>query len=60
MHISKLLDQYVTVSVTCGDKVLSGTYSIGAYIQAMDNNFAKAMYEFGNAAKVYREYLETL
>ena len=64
-HISNILDQKVTISITfpaadesSEDTVISGTYSVGAYIQAMDNSFAKAMYEFGIAAKAYREYLE--
>ena len=66
MHISEMLGQTVTVSVTVpatdgsADTVLSGTYSIGAYIQATGNTFAKAMFEFGASTKAYREYLETL
>ena len=37
--------------------VITGTYSLKAYINATDNALAKAMYEFGIAAKDYREYL---
>jgi len=66
IHIYDMLDDYVTISITIPASStteaveLTGTYSIGAYIQATDNNLAKAVYEFGVAAKAYREYLETL
>ena len=36
-------------------KTLSATYSIGAYINATDNELAKAFYAFGAAAKNYRD-----
>ena len=39
--------------------VLSGTYSIKAYINATDNTLAKAAYEFGVAVDAYRDYLST-
>ena len=64
MHISEMLDKTITVSVTVpatdggADTVLTGTYSVGAYVQATGNTFAKAMIEFGVAAKEYRAYLE--
>ena len=49
----------ITVSVTESGtpKTETGTYSIGAYINSEDIALAKAMYEFGNAAATYREYL---
>jgi len=51
----------VTVPAAEGEPtVITGTYSVKAYINATDNALAKAMYEFGVAAKAYREYLETL
>ena len=40
--------------------VITGTYSAKAYINATDNTLAKAVYEFGVAAKAYRDYLEAL
>ena len=50
----------ITIPTEEGSTVLEGTYSVGAYIQAMDNDLAKSMYEFGVAAKAYREYIKTL
>jgi len=55
----------ITVTVPAAEEgaeptVITGTYSVKAYINATDNALAKAMYEFGVAAKAYREYLETL
>ena len=40
--------------------VVSGTYSVKAYINNKDSALAKAMYEFGLAAYEYREYLKSL
>ena len=67
MHISEMLGQKVDIEITfpAADEaseptVISGSYSVGAYINEMDNTFAKAMYEFGVSAKAYREYLEAL
>ena len=52
----------ITVTVPAAEEgaeptVITGTYSVKAYINATDNTLAKAMYEFGVAAKAYREYL---
>ena len=52
----------ITVTVPAAEEgaeptVITGTYSVKAYINATDNALAKAMYEFGVAAKAYREYL---
>ena len=51
----------ITVSIPNSEggepTVISGTYSVKAYINATDNTLAKAMYEFGIATKAYRDYL---
>ena len=51
----------ITVTIPEADGVeavnLSGTYSVKAYINATNNTLAKAMYEFGVAAKAYRDFL---
>ena len=57
--VNKAIEITVTIPGEDGDTVVRGTYSVGAYIQATDNDMAKAMYEFGVAAKVYREWLQT-
>ena len=57
------LTQAIKITVTipgadgADDIVVSGTYSLGAYIQAMDNDLAKSVYEFGVAADAYRAEL---
>ena len=52
----------ITVTVPAAEEgaeatVVTGTYSVKAYINATDNTLTKAMYEFGLAAKAYRESL---
>ena len=47
----------IKITVTVGKETFTGTYSAKAYINATDNALAKAMYEFGVAAKAYRDYL---
>jgi len=52
----------ITVTVPAAEEgadptVITGTYSVKAYINSTNNTLAKAMYEFGIAAKAYREYL---
>ena len=62
-RVYDIVDTAIEITVTvpgadgAEDTVLTGVYSLGAYIQAKDNALAKAMYEFGIAAKAYREYL---
>ena len=43
-----------------GTKTVSVTYSAKAYIYGTNDSFTKAMYEFGIAAKAYREWLLTI
>jgi hypothetical protein len=59
-RIYDLVGKAIEITITDGDASVTGTYSVGAYINGTDNALAKAMYEFGVAAKAYREYLETL
>ena len=59
-RVYNIVEKPIEITITMGETVLTGTYSLGAYIQGTDNALAKAMYEFGVAAKAYREYLETL
>lgn len=54
----------ITVTIPAAEEgasatVVSGTYSIKAYINATDNTLAKAAYEFGVAAAAYRDYLSS-
>ena len=55
-----IVDQAIVITITMPNSTLTGTYSVGAYIDGTDNALAKAMYEFGVAAKAYRDYLEVL
>ena len=51
----------IEITVTLpGAEPFVATYSMGAYINATNDTLAKAMYEFGVAAKAYRTYLESL
>ena len=59
--LTKAIKITVTVPATeegAEPTVISGTYSAKAYINATDDTLTKAVYEFGVAAKAYREYLE--
>lgn len=55
--LTRLIRISVTVNENGTQKTVSGTYSIGAYINSEKINLAKAIYEFGTAASTYREYL---
>lgn len=56
--LTGLIKISVTVTEEGTPKTVSGTYSIGAYINSeTDCTLAKAIYEFGMAASTYREYL---
>ena len=59
-RVYDLVGKAIEITITVDGEAITGTYSLGAYIQGTDNALAKAMYEFGAAAKEYREYLETL
>ena len=56
---NKAIEITVTVPAADGGEptVITGTYSVKAYINATDNALTKAMYEFGVAADAYRSFL---
>ena len=61
VRIYDLIENVIDISITLSTgETLTGSYSVGAYIQGTDNDLAKAMYEFGVAARAYRTYLEQL
>ena len=56
---NKAIEITVTIPAADGGEptVITGTYSVKAYINATDNALTKAMYEFGVAADAYRSFL---
>ena len=55
---ARVYDIIGELTITYEAEDISATYSILDYIQYEENNVAKALYEFGIAARAYREYLE--
>ncbi|MBR5140681.1 MAG: hypothetical protein IKV16_06455 [Clostridia bacterium] len=56
---NKAIEITVTIPAADGGEptVITGTYSVKAYINATDNTLTKAMYEFGIAAEAYRNFI---